>query len=98
LKAGRKESRPERIDETEWETERGNTQQWRKKGKERFRKTKERQRTTEKANEVGENWRNTVDERKTIRQQWRKKGKERFRKTNERQRTTEKAIEVGENW
>jgi len=35
MNSGRKESRSERFDEIEWEIERGNTQQWRKKGKER---------------------------------------------------------------
>ena len=52
--------------------------------------------------EVGENWRNTVDERKTIRQKWRKKEKEQLtknlqnwgKKDKERQREQKK---VGEN-
>jgi len=51
MKSVRKESRSERIDEIEWETERGNTQQWRKKGKERFRKTKETSSTRKTKND-----------------------------------------------
>ena len=51
MKSLRKESRSERIDEIEWETERGSIQQCRKKGKERFRKTKETSSTRKTKND-----------------------------------------------